>query len=174
MTVHTLSRHRALVLAIVILAVGALSIPLMGTAQDASPAAETDPVLARGSEIFNTVCIACHQPDGKGIEGIYLPLAGNPLVTLEDPTYLITTILNGRGGMPRFDTTYTDEDIAAIATFIRQEWGNEGGPVTAEQVAEIRASFVAPAVNTPEGQIPEGSGRATPAVLATPEATPAD
>jgi mono/diheme cytochrome c family protein len=175
MSVHTLSRHRALVLAITLLTAFAVCLPFMVNAQDASPAAEAEPdtVLARGGEIFNNVCIACHQPDGKGVEGIYPMLAGNPLVTLDDPTYLITTILNGRGGMPRFDTTYSDEDIAAIATFVRQEWGNEGAPVTAEQVAEVRASYVAPAVNTPEGQIPEGSGRATPAMLATPAASPA-
>jgi mono/diheme cytochrome c family protein len=119
---------------VMLLAVGA-TVPLLVSAQDAtpgaSPVAETDPVLARGEEIFNTVCIACHQPDGRGIEGIFLPLAGNPLVALDDPTYLITTILNGRGGMPRFDSTYSDEDIAAIATWVRQAWDNDASPVTA-------------------------------------------
>lgn len=149
------------------------SIPLLGAARqdDASPVA--DDLVAQGEVIFNNVCIACHQPDGKGIEGIYLPLAGNPLVTLEDPTYLITVILNGRGGMPRFDTTYSDEQVAAIATYVRQAWDNDAAPVTAEEVAAVRASFVAPAVTTPEGQIPEGSGRATPVVLASPVASPA-
>lgn len=148
------------------------SIPLMGAARqdDASPVA--DDLVAQGEVIFNNVCIACHQPDGKGIEGIYLPLAGNPLVTLEDPTYLITTILNGRGGMPRFDTTYSDEQVAAIASFVRQAWENDAAPVTVEEVAAVRASFVAPAVTTPEGQIPAGSGRATPAILASPVASP--
>lgn len=182
MTIHSLPRNRAIILlAIIVLAVAA-SVPFIVSAQDAtpstaSPVASDDPVLVRGEEIFNNVCIACHQPDGKGVEGIYLPLAGNPLVTLEDPTYLITVILNGRGGMPRFDTTYSDEDVAAIATYVRQAWDNDAAPVTAEQVAEVRASFAPPAVNTPEGQIPEGTGRSTPEVgaspVASPEATPA-
>jgi hypothetical protein len=91
---------------------------------------------------------------------------------LEDPTYLITVILNGRGGMPRFDTTYSDEQVAAIASYVRQEWENDAEPVTAEQVAAVRASFVAPSVVTPEGQIPEGTGRATPAMIASPVASP--
>lgn len=167
----TLPRTRAMVMGIVLLLAVGATVPLIVNAQDAtpgaSPAAETDPVLARGDEIFHSVCIACHQPDGRGIEGIYLPLAGNPLVTLDDPTYLITTILNGRGGMPRFDSTYSDEDIAAIATWVRQAWDNDAAPVTAAQVAEIRALYVVPAVQTPEGQIPSGSGR-----VATPEASP--
>jgi mono/diheme cytochrome c family protein len=175
MKLHTLPRTRAAILGVATMLTMLIGIPLIVAAQDASPeatpASDVDPLLVRGEEIFNTVCIACHQPDGKGIEGIYLPLAGNPLVTLEDPTYLITVILNGRGGMPRFDTTYSDEDIASIATFVRQNWENDAPAVTAEQVAAVRASFEAPAEETPEGQIPEGSGRATPE--ATPDATPA-
>ena len=90
---------------------------------------------------------------------------------MDDPTYIITVILNGRGGMPRFDTTYSDEEIAAIATFVRQKWDNDAPAVTAEQVAAVRASFASEPMVTPEGQLPEGSGRATPD--ATPQATPA-
>ncbi len=177
MTIQSLPRNRAIILLAILVLAAAASVPFIVSAQDATPSTASpvpsdDPVLVRGEEIFNNVCIACHQPDGKGVEGIYLPLAGNPLVTLEDPTYLITVILNGRGGMPRFDTTYSDEDVAAIATYVRQAWDNDAAPVTAEQVAEVRAKYVAPAINTPEGQIPEGSGRATPAIDATPAASP--
>lgn len=170
---RSLPGARATTLGVLAMLTLVIGVPLIVTAQDATPAASpaAEPLLARGEEIYNTVCIACHQPDGKGIEGIYLPLAGNPAVTLEDPTYLITVILNGRGGMPRFDSTYSDEEIAAIATFVRQNWENEASAVSAEQVAAVRASFEAPAVETPEGQEPAGSGRATP-TDATPEATP--
>jgi mono/diheme cytochrome c family protein len=177
MTVQSLTRNRAIILLAILVLSAAASLPFIVSAQDASPAAASpvdpgDPVLVRGEEIFNNVCIACHQPDGKGVEGIYLPLAGNPLVTLEDPTYLITVILNGRGGMPRFDTTYSDEDIASIASYVRQAWDNDAEPVTAEQVAEVRASFAPPAVNTPVGQRPEGTGRSTPEMNASPVASP--
>lgn len=171
MNIQTNKRRLPIVLLVAALALVG-SLPLLSSAQDGGDAGSDGELVERGGVIFNNVCIACHQPDGKGIEGIFLPLAGNPLVTLDDPSYLITVILNGRGGMPRFDTTYGDEDIAAIATFIRQEWENDAEPVTAEQVADVRASFVAPAVVTPEGQIPEGSGRATPAAVASPAASP--
>ena len=170
------ARHgfRTAILAGLLILTLAAGIPYLVTAQDATPAATpaTDPVIARGEEIFSTVCIACHQPDGKGIAGIYLPLAGNPAVTLEDPTYVITVVLNGRGGMPRFDSTYADEDIASIVSYIRQTWGNQAAPVTVEQVAAIRATYANSAVTTPEGQIPTGSGLATPEGEATPNATP--
>jgi len=176
MSIRSLSKTRATILGLVTMLTMAVGVPLIVTAQDgtpsASPVAENQ-ALVTGEQIYNNVCIACHQPDGKGIEGIYLPLAGNPAVTLEDPTYLITVILNGRGGMPRFNTTYSDEELAGIATFVRQYWENDASAVTAEQVAEVRALFEVPdpAEVTPEGQIPTGTDRATPSG-ATPEASP--
>lgn len=173
-----LFRSRAALLGMMSIVVLVVGVPLIVNAQDATPdatpAAADDQLLEQGEQIYNNVCIACHQPDGKGIEGIYLPLAGNPAVTLEDPTYLITVLLNGRGGMPRFDTTYDDEELASIATFVRQNWENDASAVTAEQVAAVRATFQLPsaAEPTPEGQIPTGTDRATPSD-ATPEASPA-
>ncbi len=169
-----LFRSRAALLGMMSILVLVVGVPFMVNAQDATPDATPVGEITRGEQIYNNVCIACHQPDGKGIEGIYLPLAGNPAVTLEDPTYLITVLLNGRGGMPRFDTTYDDEELAAIATYVRQNWENDAAAVTAEQVAAVRATFQLPdpAEVTPEGQIPTGTDRATPSD-ATPEASPA-
>lgn len=178
MNVRSLSRTRAAILGLATMLTMAVGVPLIVNAQggtpSASPVAGEAQALVTGEQIYNNVCIACHQPDGKGIEGIYLPLAGNPAVTLEDPTYLITVLLNGRGGMPRFNTTYDDDELAAIATFVRQNWENDASAVTAEQVAEVRASFEVPdpAEVTPEGQIPTGTDQATPSG-ATPEASPA-
>ena len=148
------------------------SIPLIGNAQDtAAPAAAMteQQLIEEGEKIYTNVCIACHQPDGKGIDGFFLPINGNPLVTLEDPTYLITTVLNGRGGMPRFDTTYSDEEIAAITTFVRQNWENEAPAVSVEDVAEVREQ-IEMTTPTPDAQIPQGIASGTPVTGA--EATP--
>ena len=164
-------RATALGAVVILLAIG--SLPLIGKAQDASPASQapSNALLQEGERIYTTVCIACHQPDGKGIEGIYLPLAGNPLVTNEDPTYLISTILTGRGGMPSFQAIYSDEEIAAVASFVRQNWDNDAGPVSPEQVAAVRESlYGTPAsVATPEAQRP-GAPTGTPD--ASPEGGP--
>ena len=172
----TTIRSRAAVLlgAAAILAAG--SLPLIGQAQDATPAgAPTEQqLIEQGEQIYTNVCIACHQPDGNGIEGIYLPLAGNPLITSEDPTYLISTVLTGRGGMPAFAGPYDDEEIAAITTFIRQNWENDAPAVSPEQVAAVRASITGTPVAqpTPEGQIPTGNTTGTPASASTPSGTP--
>ena len=76
MKTRSLPKTRATILGLVTLLTIAVGVPLIVNAQDATPEATPvgsaeDQVLVRGEEIFNNVCIACHQPDGKGIEGIY-------------------------------------------------------------------------------------------------------
>lgn len=146
--------------------------PFMGQAQDATPAPTEDELIAQGEEIYNSVCIACHQPGGKGVGNIFPALNGNPLVTLEDPSYPITTVLNGRGGMPRFAGTYDDTQIASIVTYVRQAWDNDAGAVSPDQVAAIRNPELAAtpvATATPEGQMPsDAAGESTGSPVATP------
>lgn len=47
----------------------------------------------------------------------------------------------GRGIMPAFKDRLSDEEIAAVATYIRTSWGNDFGPVSSTRVAEIRKSM---------------------------------
>lgn len=175
MTTSTRSRITALLSIIGVTLL--IAIPLLTEAQDASPAAEMseEQMIQRGASIYYTVCVACHQVDGNGVPGIYLPLNQGGVINLDDPSLFIHTVLFGRGGMPRFNTTYSDEDIASVITFIRQEWDNDSGPVTAEEVGAVREAYVAsPIVSpTPVGQIPEGNthpaGRDEPSPIASPE-----
>ena len=69
--------------------------------------------------------------------------------------------------MPRFAGSYSDEEIAAIVTYIRQAWGNQAAPVSADVVADVRAQFAIepPPDATPIPSPPPG---ASPAVGATP------
>lgn len=94
-----------------------------------------------GQEIFDTTCAACHQPDGEGIEDIYPALAESPFVTAEDPGAVINVVLTGRGGMPRFGGAYSDEEIAAIVSYIRTNLGNDASEVTPEDVQEERQAL---------------------------------
>jgi mono/diheme cytochrome c family protein len=105
-----------------------------------SPAPETapiDPALAAeveaGRGLYLKNCRTCHGT--KGSAGA--PLAGNPKVS-GDPGYLIWAILTGPGYMPEFGPVLPDADIAGISTFIMNSWGNDYGPVTAEDVNGLR------------------------------------
>lgn len=100
-------------------------------AADAGP--PVDPVRA-----FSDNCAACHQEDGKGIEGAFPALAGDPFV-LGKPEQVIQVVLEGRGGMPTFREDLTDGQIAAAITHVRTSWGNGAAPVSPAQVAMLRA-----------------------------------
>lgn len=154
---NTRQRQIAL-LAIAALTVVALLAPSLGRAQEATPAAappEEAELVAMGETLYNETCIACHQAGGEGAESEvaltrYPALAGNPLVTFEDPTVLVDTLLWGRAGMPAF-RGWSDEEIAAVSSYVRQAWGNQAAPVSPEFVAERRAlrDVEAPAPATP-------------------------
>lgn len=126
-------------------------------------------LVALGEELYNNTCIACHQPAGEGVEGYYPALAGNPFVTLEDPNPVIQTVLAGRGGMPAFRNIYSDEEVAAVVSYVRQAWENDAGPVSPEQVAAVRVEVVT--VQTPEPGTPVAPEAGTP--VAAEEPTPA-
>lgn len=102
-----------------------------------------------GASVYAARCASCHQPDGGGVEGAYPPLAGDPVVTAEDPTEHIRTVLFGLQGktingvsypaaMPAFADQLSDAAVAAVVNHERTSWGNDAPAVTAADVAEVR------------------------------------
>ncbi len=88
---------------------------------------------------FMDNCSACHQPTGKGVPGAFPPLAGSAFVQ-GDPKAVMTTVLNGRGGMPSFKDDLSDADLSAILTYVRSSWGNKGSAIKPADVAAARAA----------------------------------
>lgn len=99
---------------------------------------------------YAEVCQACHQPNGAGLEGAFPPLAGSEYVT--GPAIVpIAIILHGlqgeitvkgktyNGAMMAWGSVLNDDDLAATLTYVRSQWGNRAGPVTAAQVRAVRA-----------------------------------
>lgn len=155
---HPLPR-RLLVLVPVMILWGAWYIATMDTSADATlgdgrtrtalmPAAGGGAV--NGGQLFTTKCAACHQASGQGVTGVFPPLAGSEWVTGGERV-LIQILLHGiQGELTVKGTSYNglmppwkslpDEEIAAIATHIRAQWGNSAGPITVESVARERAA----------------------------------
>jgi mono/diheme cytochrome c family protein len=113
------------------------SIALLGLAAGISHAQTPS-----GKTLFGNNCAACHQAGGQGIPGAFPALKGAKFV-LGDPAKVVETVIGGRGGMPTFNSSLNDTQIAAVVTFIRGEWGNSAAPVTAEQVAAVRKTVAA-------------------------------
>jgi mono/diheme cytochrome c family protein len=103
-----------------------------------------------GKTIYASNCAGCHQASGVG-GGPFPPLAGNADVTGADTSALISTVLNGRSGplkiggqtyggvMPAWKGTLSNEQIAAVLSYIRSAWGNNAPIVTSDQVVAASA-----------------------------------
>ena len=106
----------------------------------------------RGALLYLDNCAACHRPDGRGYEGVFPSLAGNPVVETENPLSLISIVLLGsqtsrtsrtpaQFAMPAFAWRLTDQDAADIISFIRTSWGNDAKPIEVPKVAALRYSL---------------------------------
>lgn len=104
----------------------------------------------RGKKIFSANCATCHQANGLGVTGQYPPLAGSEYVN-GGTRRLGMIVLKGLQGpltvkgqqfgtavMQPWDKTLTDAKIADVLTYVRQEWGNKGGPLSAAQISALR------------------------------------
>lgn len=94
-----------------------------------------------GRDIYRNICQACHQPDGRGQERLAPTLIDSALA-LAPAEVPVRILLNGKEGsvglMPPIGSTFTDDQLAAVLTYVRREWGQTGTPVDAETVATVR------------------------------------
>ena len=120
------------------------------------PAAAQPPAaqMTEGQRVYSSSCASCHQADGFGTDEAYPPLAGSGWVT-GDANRLVRVILHGltgeievagqmyEGVMPPWGGLLKDEEIAAVATYVRNSFGNAAPAVTPATVAKLRAAHAA-------------------------------
>lgn len=104
--------------------------------------------LTNGAVLYESSCSSCHQLNGSGTsDNYYPPLFHNTATGADRPNNLVMTILEGinRTGadgdtaMPAFGQDYSNQQVAAVANYVSQRFGNPKLHVTAEQVATLRA-----------------------------------
>ncbi|MDO9280715.1 MAG: multicopper oxidase domain-containing protein, partial [Pseudomonadota bacterium] len=129
------------------------SITSATTASAAGNLSKADQVSAGGA-LFAGTCSTCHQATGVGIEGVFPPLAGSDFL-LADKQRAIGVVINGLSGPVTVNgKSYTsvmppmsqlnDDEVANILTYALNTWGNDGGNVTAAEVAKVRATTPRP------------------------------
>ena len=104
-------------------------------------------VLAEGKAVYAKNCLTCHMADGYGVQGMNPPLIKTEYVLGEKPR-LIKVILNGMQGVDIDDEPYhgampshdflTDQQIAAVLTYVRNSFGNKASAVQADEVKTLR------------------------------------
>ena len=108
------------------------------------------PTMALGARVYKRHCADCHGEVGEGVALAYPPLAGNRAVRMDNTANLVQVVLRGGFspatagnprpfGMPPFQMLLSDEEVAAVISYIRSAWGNEAGAVTVLDVARHRA-----------------------------------
>lgn len=111
-------------------------------------------VISPGEQVYRNACLACHQPLGEGLPGVYPPLKGSEWVTEKSPDRLIKVVLHGLSGpikvggkewghlpgaipMPALGGL-SNKQIADVLTWIRKDFGNNSPAVSQESVAKVR------------------------------------
>jgi mono/diheme cytochrome c family protein len=106
---------------------------------------------AEGRKIFEGTCAACHQLSGMGQEGKAPPLVGSEWVLAAGGNRIAHVVLNGLTGpisvkgnqwnltMVPWRDNFTDDQIAAVLTFVRSSWGNNAAPINPDLIKTARA-----------------------------------
>jgi len=102
-----------------------------------------------GEKLFSEHCASCHGASGEGAPGAYPALAGNRAVLMNNPANLLRIIQRGGFapattgnprpyGMPPFAGMLNDEELAAVASYLRNAWGNRAGDVRPVDVLRLK------------------------------------
>lgn len=102
-----------------------------------------------GATTYVAKCSSCHGLDGKGQGQWMPPLAGASSSLSHENATIINLTLNGSERvvaqgipdayrMPPYRNQLNDQEMAEVLTFVRTAWGNHGGAVTPQEVAELR------------------------------------
>ncbi len=120
-------------------------------ASSALPTTESSLLISLGKTVYDKHCATCHGTQGEGKPPHWPPLANNQSIEMQSAVNPIRMVLNGgyppgtKGnpmpyGMPPFAGLLSDNEVAAVVSYIRTAWGNRGTPVSAREANELRSA----------------------------------
>ncbi|WP_426608841.1 cytochrome c [Bradyrhizobium sp. McL0616] len=137
----------------------AMAVYLKGIAEASSPpppssalpTTESSLLISLGKTVYDKNCASCHGLQGEGKPPHWPPLANNQSIEMQSAVNPIRMVLNGgyppgtKGnpmpyGMPPFAGLLSDNEVAAVVSYIRTAWGNRGTPVSARDANELRSA----------------------------------
>jgi mono/diheme cytochrome c family protein len=138
----------------------AMAVYLKGIAEGSSsssapistlPTTESSLLISLGKTVYDKNCASCHGAQGEGKPPHWPPLANNQSIEMESAVNPIRMVLNGgyppgtKGnprpyGMPPFAGMLSDNEVAAVVSYIRTAWGNRGTPVSARDANQLRSA----------------------------------
>ena len=126
------------------------TVPGKANLKELDPTANLGP---DGKALYTKNCSACHQLNGLGVPGAFPPLDGSEYVLSDKTDRMASIMLYGLLGpitvkgtqfasaMAPLGGTLTDEELAAVATYVRSAWSNKAGAVEAKVFTEMRSKW---------------------------------
>jgi mono/diheme cytochrome c family protein len=119
------------------------------TSSVAAPGSAAQALRQQGATLYDKQCASCHGSQGEGAGLAYPPLAGNRALTSASAINPIRMVLHGGYppstagnprpyGMPPFGPSMSDDEVAAVVTFMRGAWGNHADAVSPAEVQRYR------------------------------------
>lgn len=96
-----------------------------------------DDLMAQGKKVYDNNCASCHKVDGSGIPPVFPAMKNSPIAN-GDAIEHINLVLHGKKAMPAFKALLSDSDIAAVITYERGAFGNNGSIVQPRDVKAKR------------------------------------
>ncbi len=103
--------------------------------------------IERGKQVYTTLCIACHQADGKGLPGAFPPLANSDYL-LNDIDKGIHAVKYGLQGeitvngvkynSVMVSQQLSDQEVADVLNYVLNSWGNKGEFITVARVQGVK------------------------------------
>jgi mono/diheme cytochrome c family protein len=123
--------------------------PGQGDQEEKARTAPDARLMKLGGRIYADECSGCHLPNGQGVPGLFPSLAVSAAVQQDDATSLMRITLRGARSsgtdraptapaMPAFGWLLSDDEVAAVLTYVRNTWGNAAPPLTASDVSKSR------------------------------------
>jgi mono/diheme cytochrome c family protein len=107
--------------------------------------------MERGKKVYDQYCMPCHMQDGTGVPRLNPPLVKTSYV-LGDKKTIIEIVIKGFDAQVEIEGEYyqnamaphdflTDEQIADVATYVRNSFGNKASVVVPSDVKAVRAAL---------------------------------
>jgi mono/diheme cytochrome c family protein len=109
-------------------------------------------VAQAGEAIYLDNCAACHRSNGEGVPAMFPALKGSGVAQSQDPTTAMRLVLEGGHAvatqqrptpvaMPSFQWKLSDDQVAAVLSYVRSAWGNAAAPVSGSDVGSLRGKL---------------------------------
>lgn len=98
-------------------------------------------LMAQGQQVYENLCAGCHGVNGDEANGSHVAVLTEVGSAMSDPLGLSRQIIYGGAYMPGFGEQLSNEEVQAVATYVRNSFDHDFGPVTREEVVTERERF---------------------------------